>query len=315
MKTDSFKLFVQLQGMLLLLALSLIPFSDMMDSMAASRGMREMIMQQQYALLCCFYVGIIATLVNLYKVWAVSKKENREIPVKYLIVAGLGVLLLFVGGGALWAQIISEVLLLLAFVSTEKTLCIEWKNPSAKGAFLLLTGMLMHTFTMIDDSIVIKIAAFVGFIIYWLGIEKLKSGLDTTGQKGASYLKKSIVLNVIGLILDMIPLMGVVANIFYIISFIVNFMGYGKLSHSEMIDPKGQVGASRLKTAMILSVIVSLFGFAEDWLFLLGPVGILLGMMQLCVILLIYFGWRRIILGIKDTEIPQEERATAYVPE
>ena len=72
--------------------------------------------------------------------------------------------------------------------------------------------------------------------MYWIGLGKIRTSLDSVGEQGVSKLKIAVILGLVGVIIGWIPLIGgIIGGILAILAFVFEFMGYGLLKGSNAI--------------------------------------------------------------------------------
>ena len=67
---------------------------------------------------------------------------------------------------------------------------------------------MLHVYNSIGDTMMTGIAALVGLIMYWIGLGKIRTSLDSVGEQGVSKLKIAVILGLVGVIIGWIPLIG-----------------------------------------------------------------------------------------------------------
>ena len=167
-------------------------------------------------------------------------------------------------------------------------------KETIKAVTFILSGALLQMFNGIGGGWASSLTAIFGMILFLMGLSKLKSGLDEAGKGGVKLLFIAAILSVIGFVFDIIPLMGIVASIILMAAFIVELIGFLKLKASANIGEAGKSGITLLLIAMVLAVIVSIFGFVP----LLG--GIVGSILSLAALVLVFFGWIKIQEGLME---------------
>ncbi|MCF8230000.1 MAG: hypothetical protein K9G58_03765 [Bacteroidales bacterium] len=166
------------------------------------------------------------------------------------------------------------------------------KKETITSVTFILSGSLLQMFNGIGNGWISTLTAIFGLILFFMGLSKLKKGIDEKGQAAVKMLIIAAILGLIGLVLDLIPLIGIVASIVFIAAFIVQLIGVIKLKSSESIGESGKSGVTLLLIAMILAIIQSIFGFVP----LAG--GIIAGIISFIALILVFFGWLKIQDGI-----------------
>jgi hypothetical protein len=170
------------------------------------------------------------------------------------------------------------------------------KKETIKSVTFILSGSLLQIFNGVGDNWRATLASIFGIILLFIGLRNLKNGLDNPGKKAVMLLIVATVLGIIGLIFDLIPLLGIVAGIFFILTFILELVGFIMLLSSATIGAGGKTGAILLIIAMIVAVIESILGLLP---FVGGIIGGILGIIAL---ILVFFGWLKIQDGLLSNE-------------
>jgi hypothetical protein len=169
------------------------------------------------------------------------------------------------------------------------------KKETIKSVMFMLSGALLQLSTGFGNTWEITLMALFGIVLFIAGVSKLKKGLDAKGKSAATLLLVGSIIGLVGALLFMIPLVGIVGRVFFIIAFILELVGYVMLGSSKSIGAAGKSGTVLLLVAMLIGVIVSVLG----WVPVIGEIiGALLG---LVAIILIFFGWLKIMDGLMDT--------------
>ena len=164
------------------------------------------------------------------------------------------------------------------------------KKETNKAVTFILVGSLLGTFNGIGGGWASTITAIIGFILFFMGLKKLKMSLDETGQGGVKLLTIAAIIAIIGLVIDLIPLIGgMIAGIFYIVAFIIELLGFLKLKKSITIGELGAKGVGLIIISMILMIIEAIFGILP-----LPFVGIICSILSIVALLLLLFGWIKV---------------------
>lgn len=166
------------------------------------------------------------------------------------------------------------------------------KKETIKSVTFILSGSLLQMFNGIGNGWISTLTAIFGLILFFMGLNKLKKGIDEKGHAAVKMLIIAAIIGIVGLILDLIPLVGIVASIVFIVAFIIQLIGVIKLKGSESIGESGKSGVTLLLVAMILAIVQSIFGFVP----LAG--GIVAGILSFVALILVFFGWLKIQDGI-----------------
>jgi len=173
------------------------------------------------------------------------------------------------------------------------------KKETIKSVTFILAGMLLQIFNGIGSGFSANLIAIFGLILFLIGLNKLKNGLDPAGQGAVKMLFIGVIIGLVGTFFDLIPLMGLIATILYIVAFVFELIGFIKLKESATIGEIGKSGAGQLVIALILLLVVCVF-----WLIpFVG--GIFVSILSLIALFLAFNGWIKIQAGIIGEEMPQ----------
>lgn len=277
--------FLQLQFCLLLLACTLLP------DIQSLLGIPDF----DVPVFCCQLLGLVGGALALYNFW----KQAGPIPTPFLAVAGVGLLialLSLIPGMPAWLDYIGLVALLIALFISGSSLNIRWKSTNSQGAYLVLMAILLHVYNSIGNSLTTGIVALVGLILFFVGLGKLKSGLDAKGAQGVSRLKIAVILSIVAVIVGWIPLLGsIVAGILLIIGFLLEFMGYSSMMQSASLGAEGQNGAGKLRLSMIILLVAAVIDFFP-------LTGIVVGLVSLVALWFVFKGWSLVLAGLENDQ-------------
>lgn len=279
------KLFMRLQFLLLLGALTVLPSFDIIAIATGYAGMAVTLTQ---------LIAAIWGIITLFKI--IQNKDEATNPTAMVTCAGIGFLLVLLSPFflPLWCDYVSMVLLFIAMFLNKNALNIQWNSIGSQGAFFILMALLLRFYQHIDDTICTGIAALIGLILYYIGLGKITSAMDSQGIAALSKLKIAFIIGLISVIIDFIPLLGWLAVILAVIAFIFELLGYSSLKRTAAVGELGQKGAGKLQISMILMIIGSMLGLIP----LAGD--LIEGIITLMVIYLIFNGWKNILLGIES---------------
>lgn len=168
------------------------------------------------------------------------------------------------------------------------------KKETIKSVTFILSGALLQMFNGIGGGWASSLAAIFGMILFFMGLSKLKAGIDEAGQAGVKLLIVAAILSIIGFVFDIIPLFGIVASIVLIAAFVVQLVGLFKLKASASIGEVGKSGITLLLVAMILAILESIFGLLP----LVG--GVIGSILAIAALILVFFGWIKIQEGLVE---------------
>ncbi|MDP2423197.1 MAG: hypothetical protein U1C46_07775 [Bacteroidales bacterium] len=163
------------------------------------------------------------------------------------------------------------------------------KSTSITSVTYILIGNMLTTYSSIGEGWTATITAIFGLILFFIGLNRLKSFLDDIGQDGVSKLVLAAIIGVIATFLSFIPLAGgIVAKLLILIAFILQVIGLLKLKKSETFGETGAAGISYLLIALMLMVLASFLGILP----FVG--GTIKSVISLIAFMLIPFGWLKV---------------------
>lgn len=244
----------------------------------------------------CKVLGLIGGGMAFYYFYKDAQSKSQQLPTPFLVTAigGMALILLsMIPGIPSWLEYIAIILLLAALYLCKESLGIEWSNRGSQGAYFILLAVLLHVYNSIGDTMMTGIAALVGLIMYWIGLGKIRTSLDSVGEQGVSKLKIAVILGLVGVIIGWIPLIGgIIGGILAILAFVFEFMGYGLLKGSNAIGNEGQIGAGKLRTSMIILLVATVIGFIPG-------LGIVEKILSIIAVWFVFQGWSLILSGIE----------------
>lgn len=288
MKNEALKNFLKVQSCTLILVLALLPEFDLLSMLTG--------IDFNVAMLICKLICIIGIGLSLYKLCQEKQATQAPLPISYLVTNGGGAalaLLSLIPSMPDWFSYLALIALAVSLFLGTKTWEIRWKQLHSQGAYLVLLAVLIHLFHFVNDTMATTLAAFVGLIIYLMGLSKMKQSLDPAGQDAVGKLRIAVFIGIAALVFDLIPLMGWLSIILAVAAFVLEFMGYGKLQTSTLIGIEGANGAGRLRNSMIVMAIAALVGFLSDSV---------ASFITLLALLMAFSGWTQIIMGIETQE-------------
>ncbi|MEE1183345.1 MAG: hypothetical protein UHZ06_02525 [Paludibacteraceae bacterium] len=166
-----------------------------------------------------------------------------------------------------------------------------WKSATKKALWGFLLGLIINAVNI--DALgfipgadtLLSILAAVAFIIYFVGISGMrKVCLSTSYGKGVSQLYASALLIICASIIDILPLMGMIASVLNLVAYIISIVAFYKLK-------KNTENAVLAKGANLLfmSILVAFVGDLFEWIPLIGDVLAL--PFVLCNIIMAVLGW------------------------
>ena len=149
-------------------------------------------------------------------------------------------------------------------------------------ATALFGGSVMGVLSTICDIVVI-----VAVIWFFISLGNWKKVVDAADVPGVQKLWLASLLAICGAVIGWIPVIGIVGNILALVALILQLMGFAALKNSTTLPEGARVGAKKLFTALIISIVGSIIG----WIPFLGWIGGILGIIALILQLV---GWKRI---------------------
>lgn len=165
------------------------------------------------------------------------------------------------------------------------------KKETIKSVTFIIAGALLQIFNGIGGGWAAPLVSIFGLILFFIGLRKLKDGLDPAGQGAVRMLIIAAIFGLVGLFFDLIPLMGWLAVIIFIVAFVIELIGFIKLKSSESIGEIGKKGAGLLLISMILVIVANLFDFIPF-------LGFIASLFSLVALYLVFAGWVKIQSGI-----------------
>ncbi|EKJ92227.1 hypothetical protein QR305_02481 [Bacteroides finegoldii] len=280
--------FLQLQFCMLLLLLTVLPEFNLLSSLLGFNF--------DIPKFACKVLGLIGGGMAFYYFYIDAQSKSQQLPTPFLVTAigGMALILLsMIPGIPSWLEYIAIILLLAALYLCKESLGIEWSNRGSQGAYFILLAVLLHVYNSIGDTMMTGIAALVGLIMYWIGLGKIRTSLDSVGEQGVSKLKIAVILGLVGVIIGWIPLIGgIIGGILAILAFVFEFMGYGLLKGSNAIGNEGQIGAGKLRTSMIILLAATVIGFIPG-------LGIVEKILSIIAVWFVFQGWSLILSGME----------------
>ena len=280
--------FLQLQFCMLLLLLTVLPEFNLLSSLLGFNF--------DIPKFACKVLGLIGGGMAFYYFYKDAQSKSQQLPTPFLATAigGMALILLsMIPGIPSWLEYIAIILLLAALYLCKESLGIEWSNRGSQGAYFILLAVLLHVYNSIGDTMMTGIAALVGLIMYWIGLGKIRTSLDSVGDQGVSKLKIAVILGLVGVIIGWVPLIGgIIGGILAILAFVFEFMGYGLLKGSNAIGNEGQIGAGKLRTSMIILLAATVIGFIPG-------LGIVEKILSIIAVWFVFQGWSLILSGME----------------
>jgi hypothetical protein len=169
------------------------------------------------------------------------------------------------------------------------------KKENIKSVTFVLSGSLLQMFNGIGGGFWSTMTAILGIVLFFIGLSRLKGGLDEAGKGAVKLLIIAAILSGVGFILKLIPVIGgVIASVFVLAAFVIQLIGYIKFKSSDSIGEIGKSGVTLLLVAMILAAFGALLGIVP----FLG--GIVVSIVSFIGLILLFLGWLRIQEGLME---------------
>lgn len=172
---------------------------------------------------------------------------------------------------------------------------------SFKSIAYILSGSLLYLYNGVSGGWTSGLAAIFGFVIFIIGLDMLRSGLDQPGQSGAGLMRIAAIIGAIASLIDLIPLLGWLSGMGFIAAFAILLIGLLRLRNSATIGSAGSEGATRLAIAMAISIVAAVISILP----FLG--NIMASFFALASMLLSFTGWLKIQDGILETSVEPAE--------
>lgn len=234
-----------------------------------------------------------------------------------------GIFSLIPGIGGIIAAIVGVVVLLMIFSG--------WKNiqmgiigedkVKVTAITYILAGMLIQIGNTAVSGWAAAIASIIGFVLFLMGLNKLKGTLDEVGQSAVQLIVIAAYVGILASVLDFVSgIVGVgsglkaitsgnlgglaapstfdmIVAIVFIAAFILELLGFLKLKGSEMINEQAKGGITLLVIAVILAPLANLF----SGILPIGG-GFIASLLGLAGLFLVLFGWIKVQTSFVETE-------------
>jgi len=170
------------------------------------------------------------------------------------------------------------------------------KKETFQSVTFILAGSLLQMFNGVGSSWTATLAAIFGIILFFMGLKKLNDVLDEAGRGAVKMLNISIIIGIVGLVIDLLPGFGLFASIIFVVAFVFELIGFIKLKSSVSIGEVGKSGVTFLLAAMALAILTSIIGIVP---FLGSVVG---SVLSLVALIFVFFGWLRIQEGLMENQ-------------
>lgn len=170
-------------------------------------------------------------------------------------------------------------------------------SKAFKSITYILGGSLLYQYNGVADGWTAGLAAVFGFTIFIIGLDMLKEGLDDTGKSGVGLMRVGALVGGMAALIDLVPLLSLLAGLGFIASFLLILLGLFKLQKSEAIGPSGRSGARRLIYSMGISILAAMISMIP----IVG--GVFASIVALVAMVLSFTGWLKIQDGLLEPEL------------
>lgn len=143
----------------------------------------------------------------------------------------------------------------------------------SKGASASTALSLIATLGII--LIVFGILSLVGYILYFMGVNKFKTLVNDNDKPAAKMLYQGVLLGLIGTLIAIIPLIGVVGGIIALVGSIFMIMAYNKMRSSSTMPEEAKKGWNLLFISALVLVCIFVVNFIPvvgSWLNVIGTI-------------------------------------------
>lgn len=168
------------------------------------------------------------------------------------------------------------------------------KKETIKSVTFIISGALLQMFNGIGGNWAASLIAIFGLVLFFMGLKKLSDGVDEAGKGAIKLLVIAAIIGIVGLVFDIIPLLGIIAPIIFIAAFVFELIGFLKLKSSATIGESGKSGITLLLIAMVLAILESILSFIPVLGAIVGSI------LSIIALILVFFGWLKIQEGIID---------------
>ncbi|MBP3547590.1 MAG: hypothetical protein J6J64_02830 [Alistipes sp.] len=147
---------------------------------------------------------------------------------------------------------------------------------SASDAAELVSGDLEGavSFGFMDVlGLIASLAVIAGYVLFYIGLNKWREIADTNDAQAINKLRIAALLTMISSVVVYIPVVGTITGaILSIVALILMLMGYSALKSSTTLPEGARVGAGKLYTAQILSIIAVVVVWIPVLGWIAGPI-------------------------------------------
>lgn len=182
------------------------------------------------------------------------------------------------------------------------------KKDAIVALTYIISGALMQLLNGVQDGYPATVVTITGFIVFFIGLNKLKQLVDGTGQTATGILMIGAIIGTVAALIDFIPFLGSYAYVVYFLAFLVELIGLIQFKSSRTFGPTGRSGFSVLSIAMVISILRALIGMLplfDDSLVIFFLGDIIISMFTVLALILVLVGWMKV----------QEDLAERFVAE
>ncbi len=125
---------------------------------------------------------------------------------------------------------------------------------------LILTGSILSALNTIGTSWASVLASIAGFIFLFVGLTRFKPLLNEKGQDAVKLLIIAAITGIVGMLLNLIPDLNILASIIYLAVFIIELFGFLRLKESNLCrNSTGRQGVNLILISMVTMILAVLF--------------------------------------------------------
>ncbi|TVQ18362.1 MAG: hypothetical protein EA361_01470 [Bacteroidetes bacterium] len=147
---------------------------------------------------------------------------------------------------------------------------------NAHSISYILAGMLLQLGSTAASGWGTSVAAGLGFVMFLLGLTKLRDTLDQVGKAAVQLILIAVYIGLAASVIDFFASLSVpdptsffkapepsiwerIASLAFIASFVVSLIGFIKFKESELLDDNGKSGVNMIIISMGLAIAASIF--------------------------------------------------------
>ncbi len=174
---------------------------------------------------------------------------------------------------------------------------------NAHSISYILAGMLLQLGSTGASGWGTSLAAGLGFVMYLMGLTKLRDTLDEAGKAAVQLILIAVYIGLAAAVIDFIASLSVpeptfsfkapkpgiwerIASIAFIASFVVSLIGFVRFKESTLLDDTGKSGVTLIIISMALAIVASIFSGLVPF----GG-GLITSVFSVAGLFLVLFGW------------------------